>query len=246
MNKTLLILGASSDVGLALMSQAHQDFDTIIAHYNSNAQQLVTLKESLGEKLRLLQADFSSEQDTERFIGQIENEIVNETKSVTHIVHLPATKVRAINFHKSNWKYVESDLDISLRSIYQIARHFVRPMAKARYGKFVFMLTSNTVKAPKFMLDYTTVKYALLGFMKALATEYADKGINVNAVSPSMIETKFLSDVPRMIIEQSAQSNPQKRNAVVDDVVPAIRFLLSDEAAYVTGQNMVISGGSVL
>ena len=238
----LLILGASSDVGLELIKSVNKDYDTIIAHYNSNAQHLNALKEFTGEKLHVLQADFSSEQDTVRFIARIEKEIGYPT----HIVHLPATKVRNINFHKSNWEYVESDLNISLRSIYKITQHFIKPMTKAKHGKFVFILTSNTATTPKFMLDYTTVKYALLGFMKALATEYADKAITVNAVSPSMIETKFLSDVPRLIVEQSAQNNPLKRNAVVNDVVPAIKFLLSDEANYITGQNMVVSGGSII
>jgi len=68
----------------------------------------------------------------------------------------------------------------------------------------------------------------------------------VNSVSPSTIETRFLSDVPHLNIEQSAQSNPQKRNAVVDDIVPVFKFRLSDESGYITGQNVIISGGSVI
>ena len=242
MNKTILILGASSDVGLELISNTHKDFDAIVAHYNSNARQLDSLKETIGEKLHSIQADFSSIESTKNFIGQVEDNY----GCPTHIVHFPATKVRNINFYKSNWEHVESDLNISLRSIYMITQHFVRHMSKAKCGKIVFMLTSNVAVTPKYMLDYTTVKYALLGFMKSLATEYADKSIIVNAVSPSMIETKFLSNVPDMIIQQSAQNNPLKRNALVDDVVPAIRFLLSDEANYITGQNLIISGGSVI
>jgi 3-oxoacyl-[acyl-carrier protein] reductase len=242
MIKTILILGASSDVGLALIKSIHEDYNVIVAHYSSNEDQLQKLRDEIGDKLRIMRADFNSEQDTEQFVAQIENDQLTPT----HIVHLPAAKVRHINFHKSNWEHVNSDLNISLRSIYKIIQRFIKPMAKAKYGKIVFMLTSCTVTAPKFMLDYTTVKYALLGFMKALAAEYADKAINVNAVSPSMIETKFVSDVPRMIIEQSAQDNPLKRNAIVDDVVPAIEFLLLDDAGYITGQNTVISGGSVI
>jgi 3-oxoacyl-[acyl-carrier protein] reductase len=242
MNKTILITGASSDVGLALINSIHQDFDKIIAHYNSNLQQLETLRETIGDKMQLLQADFSSEHDTEYFIKNIEN----ETGVLSHIVHLPASKVRNINFHKSNWAHVETDINISLRSIYKIIRNFIKSMSKVRYGKIVLMLSSYTSSAPKFMLDYITVKYALLGFMKALATEYADKAINFNAVSPSMIETKFLNDVPQLIIEQSAHRNPQKRNAVVDDIVPVIKFLLSDESGYITGENIIISGGSVI
>lgn len=242
MNKSILILGASSDVGVALIKRIKKDYDTIIAHYNSDNQQLLELKELTGDKLHLLQADFSSEQDTERLIEQIEQEI----GSPTHIVHLPAGKVRNIQFHKSDWMVVENDINISLRSIYKITQHFIKPMVRAKYGKIVFMLTSYTVAMPKFTLDYTMVKYALLGFMKSLAKEYADKSININAVSPSMIETKFLNDISQIIIAQSAENNPLKRNATVKDIIPVFEFLLSDEANYITGQNIVVSGGSVI
>lgn len=65
-------------------------------------------------------------------------------------------------------------------------------MAKKKYGRIVFMLTSCTINnPPKYQSSYVTVKYALLGLMKALAVEYADRGITVNGVSPDMMETKF-------------------------------------------------------
>lgn len=241
MNKTILILGASSDIGLALIQKIYKEYEIIIAHYYNENNQLNALKKVVGEKLYIVQADFNSEQDTEQFIKH-----VKDLGNPMHIVHLPATKIRNINFHKSDWNYVQEDINISLRSIYKIIGQFIKPMAKEKYGKIVFMLTSNTIITPKFMLDYTMVKYALLGFMKSLATEYADKAININAVSPSMIETKFLNNLPHMIIEKSADDNPLKRNADVMDIIPVIEFLLSDETAYITGQNIVISGGSVI
>ena len=242
MNKTLLVLGSSSDFGLALIEKAQHEFDIIIAHYFHMNPSLNALKEALGEKLQLVSVDFRQQEETERFIEKIENEI----GIPTHIVHLPASRVRSVNFHKSEWQRVEDDINISLRSIYLILNRFIRFMAKEKHGKIVFMLTSCTVAPEKFMLDYTTVKFALLGFMKSLAAEYAAKGITVNAVSPAMVDTKFLRDLPHLHIEQAADANPLKRIGVVDEIVPAIMFLLSDEAGYITGQNLVISGGSAL
>ena len=242
MNKSILILGASSDVGLELINKTHRNYETIIAHYNNREFELKRLKEQIGDKLNIIKADFSLEHETDAFIKQVEKEVIYPT----NIVHLPAANVRNINFHKSDWEHVEFDINISLRSIYKIIQHFIKPMTKAKYGNIIFMLSSNTVTTPKYMLDYTIVKYALLGFMKALATEYAEKNIRVNAISPSMIETKFLENVPRLIVEQSALNNPLKRNAVVDDIVPVLEFLLSDESNYIIGQNINISGGSII
>ena len=242
MSKVLLILGASSDIGQFLIEEVADSFDTIIAHYFSNDKSLITLKESLSEKLQMVKSDFNSEEETKQFIKYIENNL----PCPTHIVHLPAKRTKYQNFHKSNWYDVEMDINISLRSVYMVLCSFIRKMVKLKKGKIVFMLTSCTINTPKYMANYSVVKFALLGLMKSLAVEYADKGINVNAVSPSMVETKFLENVPHFVIEQNAENNPLKRNAEVGDVIPTIIFLLSEKADYITGQNIVVSGGSVI
>jgi 3-oxoacyl-[acyl-carrier protein] reductase len=119
-------------------------------------------------------------------------------------------------------------------------------MAKDGFGKIVFMLSSVCYGVPpKTLAHYTTTKYALLGLMKALAAEYADKHISINAVSPSMMDTSFLSELPAKLIEISAAAHPLKRNASTREVAPIIKFLLSRDADYITGANIPIAGGSV-
>jgi 3-oxoacyl-[acyl-carrier protein] reductase len=108
------------------------------------------------------------------------------------------------------------------------------------------MLTENVARAipGKYAVPYTTAKYALLGLMKCLAAEYADKGITVNGVSPSMIETNFVSGLPELSRQLNAAQSPMKRNLSVDDVTPMLEYLLSDSADMVTGQNFAIMGGN--
>lgn len=112
-------------------------------------------------------------------------------------------------------------------------------------GKVVYgMLSSYTIGVPpKARSQYVTVKYALLGLMKALASEYASKRITINCLSPSMVNTKFLSDINERIIEFTAESHPLKRIAEVSDVIPSIMLLLSDDSNYINGINLPISGG---
>ena len=78
------------------------------------------------------------------------------------------------------------------------------------------------------------------------AVDYAPNGVTVNCISPSMIETKFLAETSHLIVEAAANDHPMKRNAQVNDVVPAMAFLLSDEARFITGVNLPITGGSVI
>ena len=118
-------------------------------------------------------------------------------------------------------------------------------MAKKKLGKVVFMLSYCVVNQPamKFAVPYTSTKYALLGLMKCLSAEYADKGVTVNGVSPSMINTKFLAGVPELVIQKNALESPLKRNLQVQDILSAFDFFLSDGADCIAGQNLAVTGG---
>ena len=111
-------------------------------------------------------------------------------------------------------------------------------------GRVIFMLSSCTNGIPpRFMTPYVTAKYALLGLVKGLSTEYDSKNITVNGISPGMMETKFLSEMYDHAIEENASKSPFGRNLVIEEVIPAFKFLLSDDACRITGQNIVITGG---
>ena len=136
--------------------------------------------------------------------------------------------------------------DISLKSIILILNIFLPKLAKQKEGKVVIMLSSVVMNIPpKALTQYTTVKYALLGLVKSLASEYSDKNIQINAISPSMIETKFLNNINEKFVELSAYNHPLKRNAKVDDITPIIQMLISKESDYMNGINIPITGGSV-
>lgn len=239
MENNILILGASSEIGLALIEQIHNRFDRVIAHYHRSGSGLQSLKEKIGEKLVMEQADFSSKTETQAFVKRISDRY----QGITHIVHLPSEKITYARFTKKSWEGLQHGMNIQLRSIYKILSVLLPPMTKTGHGKVVFVLSSCTVAAPKLLADYTTTKYALLGLMKSLSVEYADKGIQINAVSPSMIETKLLENVPHLLIDENARENPSGRNAVIRDVIPMIGFLLSRDADFITGENILISGG---
>ena len=118
-------------------------------------------------------------------------------------------------------------------------------MAVEKRGRVITILSSVVLGVPpKALTQYTTVKYALLGLMKALANEYATKRITVNCISPSMVETQFLSQINDRFIELTAESHPLKRIATVLDIIPSILMLMADDAAYINGVNIPITGGS--
>ena len=239
-SKTLLILGASADLGIRLIKDTHQKYDYILAHYNNSKEELLKLKEDLGDKLRLYKADFLKEEETIGIIDKIEE----DGFVPTHIVHFPADKAFNEKFKKVKWESFQTGIDIALRSLFIVLNKYLPIMAKKHEGKVVVILSSYTNNnPPKYLSPYGTVKYALMGLIKALASEYADKKVNINGVSPSMMETKFLSEIPELIVQQNALGNPRGRNLIVSDVVPTIDFLLSEQSDFITGQNIFITGG---
>lgn len=239
-NKVLLVTGASSDIGIAFIERNVDNYSRIYAHYNNTKDQLERIREEHPEKIILLQADFSDADSVENLI----NSIKECGQIPDHIVHMSSLKPVNEKFHKFDWEDFERGINTSLRSIVMICKEFMPAMAKNKYGKVVFMITSYVLGIPpKYQTPYVTVKHALLGLMKGLATEYAAKGITVNAVSPDMMETKFLSDLPDLIIEQISTASPLKRLLKVEDVVPAFEYLLSDGADTVNGVNLPVTAG---
>ncbi len=243
MDKVLLVTGASSEVGVALIKKVYDDYSFILAHYNSNIGQIEELRKLYGDKIIPIKCNFQSEDNIESMITTIKE--MNMIPD--HIVHLSSPKIHHEYFQKRKWKEYQDGIDISLQSAVCLLNAFLPVMKKKKYGKIVFMLTSYVSgTAPKFQSAYITVKYALYGLMRSLAAEFADKGITVNAISPDMMETKFLSDMPDVVVRMNADKNPLKRNIRVDDVIPTLSYLLSDDSDTVTGQNIAITAGSEL
>lgn len=233
-SKRLFITGISSDVGMGLVRKIINNYDVVIGQYRTYSDALDRLKSEYGDRLILIQADLSVQADIDKLITQL----ANQNTVIDHIVHLAAIPAQNLQFRKENWDHVSLNLDVSVKAIYTILQALLPPMVKQKYGKVVFMLSSYVVGVPpKYQSTYVVSKYTLWGLMNSLASEYSESGVTFNGVSPDMIETKFLRNLPHIVIEQTAQDSMLKRNLTVDDVIPAFEYLLSDESDNITGHN---------
>ena len=240
MNKVILITGASSDVGIKLIEDIHQDFDKIICHYFSDKTKLDEINNKINNKIVCIKGDFSTIDGISIFL----NKLKELDCTITHVVHLAAKKSNPNKFHKVTDDYFVEGYIVGFFSIVKILQYIIPIMSKINYGKIIFMLSSfTTCSVPKFQAPYISTKYALLGLMKDISREYINKGIRVNAISPQMMETKFLIDTPQIVIEQNAKDNPFGRNLLIDEVLPVFKLLLSKESDAIVGENITISAG---
>lgn len=241
--KCILVTGASSETGMALIRKIGNRYEHVIGHYHTSGKKMKALADELGDKMISVQADFA-EPDSVRAMTA---EIRQRKLAVDHIVHLAAPKFHIQKFAKEHVDAIRREYTASAESAMIILQEFLKDMSRQKYGKVVFMLSLNVVRNPaKYQLSYTVSKYALLGLMKSIAAEYAERGITCNAVSPDMMETGFLCEIPELIVKKNAASSPYGRNLHVDEVIPAFEYLLSDGADKVTGVNISVNGGRIL
>ncbi|MFP3154167.1 SDR family oxidoreductase [Lachnospiraceae bacterium ZAX-1] len=243
MSKILLVTGASSDVGKCLIEHVANNYDTIICHYHSSTAIIEDLNVQFGDRIVPLQADFADAKQTDKFVQMV----LERGLAPEHFVHLSSSNSSSVDvrFGKTDRKSFETELAITFLSAVVCCQAFVPLMTKAKCGKVIFMLSSLMMGKPAkpYLTAYTCVKHALSGLMESLSAEYARKGVTVNAVSPSMMDTKFLK-IPDIVKEINASASPLKRLLTPSDVAPAFEFLLSSGADTVTGQNIPVTGGA--
>ncbi len=240
MEKTLLVVGATSDMGINLIKAVGHEYSTIYAHYRRENEALMRIKEDFGKKIIPVCADLNIWEDVEGMIEQIKK---NESMP-DHIVFFAAPPAVNGHFHKMPVSVFDEALNISLRSTVLICRAFIPYMTKKRHGRIVMMLSSVVLNQPDpYCYQYITEKYALLGLMKALSGEYVSKGVTVNGVSPSYTDTNYIKNIPEIIVEKHISQNPMGRLLCIEEIINPIKFLLSDDSCAISGENIAITYG---
>ncbi len=237
-----LVTGASSDVGLALVRRLAAAGARVIAHHRHGAARLAEVAaEFAPDRVRPLAADLRDAAEVARLLDE-----VLAIGLPTQLVHLPALPLRLERFTDVDWARLDDDLHVQVRALGMILQRVLPPLVKAKTpGRVVVMLSAVVLDPPpRSMASYHVAKAALWGLVRAVAADYADKQIAINAVSPSTIDTRFLADAPSKFGEFAAAANPHKRNVTIAEVVAAIRFLLSADAGFITGANLPVTGGS--
>jgi len=137
-------------------------------------------------------------------------------------------------------------IDVNLKGAFLMTRAVTRSMMKARYGRIVNITSVVGLGGAPGQANYAAAKAGMIGLTKSVAKELGSRGITCNGVAPGYIQTDMTDDLPEEFKEMVIKTAPAARLGSPEDIAPAVLFLASEEAAYITGQVLVVDGGLTL
>jgi 3-oxoacyl-[acyl-carrier protein] reductase len=239
-NRTALVTGASQGIGESIARHlAGQGARVIIAA--RSLDKLEDLAESMrsdGGEVHVLPLDLA---DTDA----IENRIkaLPETFSDVDILVNNAGITADNIFIRMKIEEWEKVLRVNLTGAFAVTRSVSRGMMRRRWGRIISISSVVGLMGNPGQANYAAAKAGLVGFSKSLAREIAQRNVTVNVVAPGFIETAMTEQIPEKNRAELMASIPLKRLGAVDDVAAAVAYLASDEAGYVTGHVLNVSGG---
>ena len=242
--KVALITGATRGIGKQIaLKLANQGYN-IALNYRKQNEELEALKkeiESQNVKCLTVYGDVSNYEDVEKFI----KEIIKEFGKIDVLVN-NAGITKDMLLMRMKKEDFESVIDVNLIGTFNVTKNVIPYMMKARNGKIVNISSVVGISGNAGQTNYSASKAGIIGFTKSLAKEVASRNINVNAIAPGFIKTDMTDILKEEVKEEISKTIPLKRMGEAKDVANLVKFLVSEESNYITGQVINVDGGMLM
>ncbi|HKU59442.1 MAG TPA: 3-oxoacyl-[acyl-carrier-protein] reductase [Gaiellaceae bacterium] len=230
--KLALVTGASKGIGRAIAAELADAGATVVVGYRSGKEEAEALAAEIGG--RAIQADVSSADDARR--------LVEEAGDIDVLVNNAGLTRDGLLARMSDddWRTV---IETNLSSVFYTCRAVTRPMMKKRAGSIVNVSSVVGVHGNWGQTNYAASKAGIIGFTKSLARELGSRNIRANVVAPGYVKTQLTDVLPEEATQAMIANTPLGRVAEPQEVAGAVRFLASDEAAFITGEVLLVDGG---
>jgi 3-oxoacyl-[acyl-carrier protein] reductase len=239
--KVVLVTGGSRGIGRACAEVFGELGATVVVNYRSGEAEAKGVVDSIlakGGKAEMRGFDVADSQTTEKAVEDI-------ASAHGRLDVLVANAGIAIDGLLLRLK--DEDLtklfDVNVRGALACTKAATRPMMKAKKGRVIFLSSVVGEMGNVGQTAYAATKAALLGATKSIAREFASRNITVNAVAPGFIDTDMTTSMTDQMKAELLKMIPLGRTGVAREVASACAFLASDEASYITGQVLRVTGG---
>jgi len=237
--KTVLITGASRGIGKEIAIKFAENGAFVGINYISNDKKaketLNKIRENGGDGI-LLKCDVSIAEDVEKMVKTL----VQKRKHIDILVN------NAGIYYRNNFENISNEtwnkvISTNLTGCFYLCKQVI-PYMKSR-SKIIFISSQLALKGSPHGADYVTSKAGILGLMRSLALELAEKEINVNAVAPGTIDTDIIANYTEKMRQKRTKEIPLRRLGAPEDVANTCLFLASDLSDYITGETINVNGG---
>lgn len=242
--KVALVTGASRGIGRAIALELAKKGAVVAVNYAGNevkAQEVVDEIEQLGSKAIKIKANVAVEEE----VKQMVKETISTFGSLDILVN-NAGITRDNLLMRMKESEFDDVIQTNLKGVFLTTKAVTRQMMKQRYGRIINVASVVGISGNAGQANYVAAKAGVIGMTKTAAKELASRNILVNAVAPGFIETDMTDQLTEEQHKTMAELIPLARLGKAEDVAHVVRFLASDDAAYVTGQTIQVDGGMVM
>ena len=238
--KVALVTGAAQGIGKAVsLLLARNGADIIVSDVNlEKGEETAKEVQTLGRKALAVKVDVAKLDDVEKMVEAILAQF-GKVDILVNNAGIARDKL-ILRMTEEDWDAV---LNINLKGTFNCTKAVVRHMSKQRSGKIVNIASVVGEMGNAGQGNYAASKAGVIGFTKTIAREFAQRGININAIAPGYIETPMTDALPEKAKEELKRLIPMDRLGKPEDVAEAVLFLVSEASSYITGQVLNVNGG---
>jgi len=238
--KTALLTGATGGIGGSIARALHAQGATV-AISGTRRDVLDQLADELGGRVHVLPCNLADGAETDALVPRAE-----ETMGRLDVLVANAGVARDnlfVQLRDEDWEEV---IAIDLTATFRLARAAVRGMMRRRFGRVIAITSVVGSTGNPGQANYVAAKAGITGMIKAIAQEYAKRGVTANCVAPGFIVTPMTEKLNDKQREAILARIPANRAGSAQEVAAAVAFLAAEEAGYVTGQTLHVNGGMAM
>lgn len=243
-NKTILIAGASGDIGLACAKTLYNEGAQLILHYNRGVKKINAFKNLYpGATISALSCNATSEIEVKKFFQKIRRQGINH---IDCLVIAAGDLLGRRPFINLGWDFIQRTLDVNLKSSFLFTKNTIPFMRRFSSIIFISSLTARSGKGDR-SVAYSMSKGAIISMSRSLANELGPRGIRVNTITPGFIEGNFHKRyTTKRVHKLHKAANPLGRLGTPEDVAEAVVFYASAGRGYISGTTLDVCGGDYM